>query len=162
MCTVFQIIHVLNKLYIQPGCFQLFIYDIGFIDMHVLWKLEIIKVSSFASFGQTVEKFKIMCSHLRRLLLVDHPDVDHGGEEGEEDEGGHPEAQERVQPVPGAAAGGGRLGGHPGPLAVVLHGLLHRLVDEAARFRHLLLARVDWGAFWPKKELELLVQSWNS
>ena len=32
--TVFQIIHIINKLYIQSGCFQLIIHDIGFIDMH--------------------------------------------------------------------------------------------------------------------------------
>ena len=39
-CTVFQIIYVINKLYIESGCFQLFIHDIGFglVDMHVLWK----------------------------------------------------------------------------------------------------------------------------
>ena len=38
MCTVFHVIYVINKLYIQSGCFQLIIHDIGFIDMHVLWK----------------------------------------------------------------------------------------------------------------------------
>ena len=38
MCTVFQFIYVINKLYIQSGCFQLVIHDFGFIDIHVLWK----------------------------------------------------------------------------------------------------------------------------
>ena len=36
MYTVFQINYVINKL--RSGCFQLIIYDIGFIDIHVQWK----------------------------------------------------------------------------------------------------------------------------
>ena len=33
MCTVFQIIYVINKLYIQSGCLQLIIRDISFIKI---------------------------------------------------------------------------------------------------------------------------------
>ena len=28
----------INKLYIQSGCFQLIIHNMGLVDMHVLWK----------------------------------------------------------------------------------------------------------------------------
>ena len=43
MCTVFQIIYVMNKLYIQSGCFQLIIHDISFVVIHVLWKSPILQ-----------------------------------------------------------------------------------------------------------------------
>ena len=34
----FQIIYVINKLFIQSICFQLIIHNIGFVYVHVLWK----------------------------------------------------------------------------------------------------------------------------